>query len=110
MSDKKILTVIGARPQCIKASAVSAAMARTGLLLWRKLIEGNQCGVCVNPHVPQSIARAIDYRMSNPELTRGMGENGRNAVLEKYNLAIQAIKLPDFFGAISHVTHTVASV
>jgi glycosyltransferase involved in cell wall biosynthesis len=78
--------------------------------LWREIIEGNQCGVCVDPHDPQSIARAIDYLVSNPEQARRMGENGRKAVLEKYNWAVQATKLTDFYGAISHATQTTAVV
>ena len=37
-----------------------------------------------------------------PERARAMGENGRKAVLERYNWAAQAIKLTDFYGVISH--------
>lgn len=78
--------------------------------LWRDIIEGNQCGLCIDPHDPKAIAAAIDYLLNNPEVSKRMGENGRKAVLEKYNWAVQAIKLTDFYGAISHGTQAIATV
>lgn len=77
--------------------------------LWREIIEGNQCGLCVDPHDPKAIAAAIDYLVSNPDVAKRMGENGRKAVLEKYNWSVQAIKLTDFYGVISHVKQAIAS-
>jgi glycosyltransferase involved in cell wall biosynthesis len=61
--------------------------------LWREIIVGNQCGLCVNPMDPAAIARAIDYLMLHPDEARQMGENGRRAVLEKYNWAVEEKKL-----------------
>jgi len=78
--------------------------------LWRDIIEGNGCGLCVNPADPRAIARAIDHLLAHPQLARSMGENGRRAVLNKYNWAVQARKLTDFYGAITHVRHSVAHV
>jgi glycosyltransferase involved in cell wall biosynthesis len=71
--------------------------------LWRDIILGNDCGLCVDPHDPKAIAGAIDHLLNNPEAAREMGENGRRAVLEKYNWAAQATKLVNFYGAISRV-------
>jgi glycosyltransferase involved in cell wall biosynthesis len=53
--------------------------------LWREIIEGNACGICVDPLDPKAIAAAIDRLVSNPEMARRMGENGRKAVHERYN-------------------------
>ena len=53
--------------------------------LWREIIEGNACGICVDPLDPRAIAAAIDRLVDNPEMARQMGENGRKAVLERYN-------------------------
>jgi glycosyltransferase involved in cell wall biosynthesis len=53
--------------------------------LWKGFVEGNDCGVCVNPLDTEEIARAIEYLMDHPDRRRKMGENGRNVVLEKYS-------------------------
>lgn len=58
--------------------------------VWRQIIEGNQCGLCVNPADPQAIAEAINYYADHPEVARQHGENGRRAVLEKYNWESEA--------------------
>jgi glycosyltransferase involved in cell wall biosynthesis len=78
--------------------------------LWRDIIEGNQCGICVDPLDPKAIAAAIDYVVTHPQAAKAMGENARRAVLEKYNWTVQANKLTDFYGAISHAKQTVAAV
>ena len=64
---------------------------------WREIIEGNNCGLCVDPFDPQAIAAAIDYLAMRPELAKQMGENGKHAVMEKYNWPVQAVKLIDFY-------------
>jgi glycosyltransferase involved in cell wall biosynthesis len=68
---------------------------------WREIIEGNGCGVCVDPFDPQAIAAAIDYLVLNREHARQMGEKGKQAVVEKYNWPVQAQKLTDFYQLIS---------
>jgi glycosyltransferase involved in cell wall biosynthesis len=78
--------------------------------LWREIIEGNHCGICVDPLDPKAIAAAIDYLVTHPQAAKAMGENGHRAVLEKYNWTVQANKLTDFYGAISHAKQTVAAV
>jgi glycosyltransferase involved in cell wall biosynthesis len=61
--------------------------------LWKEIVEGSNCGICVNPLEPKEIARAVEYLMANPEEAKKMGENGRKAVLEKYNWENEAKKL-----------------
>jgi glycosyltransferase involved in cell wall biosynthesis len=78
--------------------------------LWRSIIEGNQCGLCIDPLDVRALAGAIDYLVTHPENARRMGENGRKAVLEKYNWALQAKKLTNFYGAIPHAKQAVAPV
>jgi glycosyltransferase involved in cell wall biosynthesis len=78
--------------------------------LWRDIIEGNQCGICVDPLDPKAIAAAIDYVVTHPQAAKAMGENGRRAVLQKYNWTVQANRLIDFYGAISHDKQAVAAV
>lgn len=52
--------------------------------LWREVIEGNECGLCVNPNKPEEISAAIRYLRDHPEEVVRMGENGRRAVEQKY--------------------------
>ncbi len=61
--------------------------------LWKVIVEGNNCGLCVDPLNPQAIAAAIEYLITHPEEARRMGENGRRAVEEKYNWEKEAKKL-----------------
>jgi len=75
--------------------------------LWKEIIEGDRCGVCVDPFDPAAIAAAIDYLIGHPDIAQSMGERGRKAVLEKYNWAVEATKLTDFYGARSHAEQTV---
>ena len=66
--------------------------------LWRSIIDAAQCGICVDPLEPQEIADAIDYLVDNPDIAINMGENGRIAVMEKYNWAIEEKKLFKLYG------------
>ena len=53
--------------------------------LWKEIVEGNNCGICVDPQSPEEIAKAIEYLINRPEIAKQMGENGRKVVEEKYN-------------------------
>lgn len=61
--------------------------------LWKEIVEGNNCGICVNPLKPKEIADAIQWIIDHPEDAKRMGENGRRAVKEKYNWEYEGIKL-----------------
>lgn len=52
---------------------------------WEEIIKNNNCGICVNPENPEEIANAIRYLIERPELIKEMGQNGKKAILEKYN-------------------------
>lgn len=80
--------------------AAGIPVIASNIPLWREIIEGNGCGLCVDPLDPKAIAHAIDYLVMNPDVAKCMGKNGQKAVLEKYNWPTQAIKLLDFYGAI----------
>jgi glycosyltransferase involved in cell wall biosynthesis len=53
--------------------------------LWKDIVEKNHCGICVDPLNPSEIAKAMKWLIENPEEAKRMGENGRKAVIEKYN-------------------------
>jgi glycosyltransferase involved in cell wall biosynthesis len=60
---------------------------------WRPIVEGNDCGLCVDPADPAAIARAIVYLAENPGRRAEMGANGRRAVMERYNWEAEGQRL-----------------
>lgn len=67
---------------------------------WREIIEGNDCGLCIDPLDPKAIATAIDFMINNPERARQMGENGKRAVVERYNWGVEEAKLIAFYQSL----------
>jgi glycosyltransferase involved in cell wall biosynthesis len=53
--------------------------------VWRELVEGNGCGICVDPEDPEAAACAVRWLHAHPEEAARMGEAGRRAVAERYN-------------------------
>ncbi|NOX51916.1 MAG: glycosyltransferase family 4 protein [Gammaproteobacteria bacterium] len=68
--------------------------------LWRDIIEGNGCGLCVDPMKPVEIAEAIDFLVNNPDQARQMGANGYRAVSEQYNWPIEEKKLFELYASL----------
>lgn len=55
----------------------------------RSVVEKSCCGICVDPYLsktPKEIARCINELISKPAVAKLMGENGRKAVLNHYNM------------------------
>lgn len=61
--------------------------------LWKGIIEGNNCGICVNPNNPTAIRGAIDKIFQEEEMATLMGKSGREIVLKEYNWENQIINL-----------------
>ena len=68
--------------------------------LWKEVVEGNDCGVCVDPSKPLDIADAINSLVQNPQRAREMGLNGKKAVEEYYNWDEEKKKLFAFYGSL----------
>jgi glycosyltransferase involved in cell wall biosynthesis len=51
----------------------------------RQIIEGAECGICIDPCNAERAAAAIVKLLEQPELRQQMGRNGRDAVLRAYN-------------------------
>lgn len=56
-----------------------------------------QFGVCVDPTNINDIAAAIDFLLSNPEIAKKLGENGRNLIEKKYNWEMEEQKLLNLY-------------
>ena len=63
----------------------------------KKIVEGNECGLTVDPLNPKEIAQAIEYLLDYPEVRQKMRENGHRAVLEKYNWETEGEKLLELY-------------
>jgi glycosyltransferase involved in cell wall biosynthesis len=53
--------------------------------LYKAVVEDNDCGFCQSPYDAAQLAQTMRWFIQNPEKTKQIGENGRNAILEKYS-------------------------
>ena len=58
-----------------------------------QIVRASDCGLLVNSSDPIELARALDLLASDPSLRRRLGENGRCAVLEKYNWETEGARM-----------------
>jgi glycosyltransferase involved in cell wall biosynthesis len=65
--------------------------------LYRAVVEGEGCGICVDPDDPGAIAAALRLLHDAPDLAAAMGERGRCAAQERYNWAVEGQKLVAFY-------------
>jgi len=65
--------------------------------LWKKIIEKDNYGICINPLMPEEITKSIEYIIKHPNEAKKMGENGRKAVLKKYNWENESKKLLEVY-------------
>ena len=68
--------------------------------LWRKIIIESDCGICVDQTNPSDIAKAITKLITDEDLLKQYGVNGRNATKEKFNWGIEEKKLIKFYKAL----------
>jgi glycosyltransferase involved in cell wall biosynthesis len=61
--------------------------------VWKEIVEGNACGLCVDPLNPRAIAEAIQWMFDHPAEAERMGANGRRAVETRYNWDSESAKL-----------------
>jgi glycosyltransferase involved in cell wall biosynthesis len=65
--------------------------------VWKNLIEGNKCGISVNPYSKDDIHTAIIFLKENPIKAKEMGQNGIKAVKNQFNWGIESEKLIDLY-------------
>jgi glycosyltransferase involved in cell wall biosynthesis len=61
--------------------------------MWKDVVEGNDCGICVDPMDPEEIGKAIKHLIDNPAEAERKSRNGYNAVVRKYNWPAEEVKL-----------------
>jgi len=81
--------------------AAGLPVISSNIPLWKEIIESNKCGICVNPLDAKEIADAIKYIIDNPTEAKQMGENGKRAVLEKYNWKLEEKKLLNIYAELT---------
>ena len=73
----------------------------SNLKLWKEIVEGFNCGICVDYDNPRQIREAILSLIDNPNKAIEMGRNGHLAVEKKYNWNTQAEHLLNIYSCIS---------
>jgi glycosyltransferase involved in cell wall biosynthesis len=68
--------------------------------LWRQVVEGNRCGIVVDPLNPRAISEAIQWLLDHPTEAEEMGKRGAKAIRESYNWNREAQKLLTFYEGI----------
>lgn len=63
----------------------------------KQIVEGNNCGICVDPTSLKDIASAIRLLHRNPQMITEMGEKGRQAVKIEYNWEKESSKLLEVY-------------
>ena len=61
--------------------------------LYKSIVENHECGMCVNPHNGEAIAKAIKQLLDEPALANQMGGRGRKAVGDHYRWETEEAKL-----------------
>lgn len=64
------------------------------------LVESAQCGLAHRSEDSRDFAEKAAWMMTHPEALRKMAENGKKAVLEKYNLETQGKALTGLYGEV----------
>jgi glycosyltransferase involved in cell wall biosynthesis len=73
--------------------ASSTAVIASDFPYWRELLKDVDCAFFVNPANPHEIADAIDRACSDPMRALKMGLNGRKAVEQRFNWALEEVAL-----------------
>jgi len=68
--------------------------------LWKKIVEENECGICINPQNQNDFVDAVKYLINNPDEAKKMGENGRRAVIKNYSWEREGKKLLKIYETI----------
>ena len=68
--------------------------------LWKEIVEGSGCGVCVDPTDPEAVRRVCEMLLDDPALARSMGQKGYEAVRTEYNWTVEERKLMELYDTL----------
>lgn len=69
--------------------------------LWEEIVIDNNCGILVDPESPEEIAEAINWFRNHPNEAKKLGENGRKAIIDKYNWKSEEEKLLSLYQSLN---------
>ncbi|MDF7817866.1 glycosyltransferase [Runella sp. MFBS21] len=78
--------------------ALGLPVITSDLPLLKEVIEAHQCGFCVSAYDADSLAHAMITCIENPVLMTQIGQNGRDAVIHKYNWEKEGASLLNLYG------------
>ncbi len=76
--------------------SASLPVVASNFPLWKEIVEGNRCGICVNNKEPKEIAEAVNELLEQPTKASTLGKNGRMAVEGEYSWEKECAKLKRF--------------
>lgn len=80
--------------------AAGLPVLASDFMLWKEIIEENDCGICVPPADVIAVRRALVEMLQSPELCSRMGHAGRRAVEELYNWDTEKTKLIELYESV----------
>lgn len=87
----------GISTKILEYMACRKPVVSSDVSLTADIIREFKCGILVDPYDASAHAHAILYLLEHPAEARRMGENGRKAVMEKYNWESESKKLIDVY-------------
>ena len=77
---------------------------------WRELLLPDAAGTCVDPLDPTAIAAALRELFDNPDLARGMGARGQQAVKAKYQWNTESARLVGLYADLGAVAQSAGAL
>jgi len=68
---------------------------------FREIISGANCGLLIDPSDVREISKSITTLLTDKKQALELGENGRKAVLERYNWELEGKKLMKVYEELS---------
>lgn len=56
---------------------------------FKRIVEQNRCGLCINPYKKSELINAVTYLLEHPGEAREMGKRGKRLIERKYNWKTQ---------------------
>lgn len=73
--------------------AAGLPVVASNFTLWKQIVEGSGCGICVDPTDANAVRQSCLYLLDNPAEAEEMGKAGHRAVISQYNWTVEEKKL-----------------